>query len=342
MRGSTGAGSTDESSADGGSTDEGSADKGAALPLDPRLTDLQVARHVTELRAQQLGLAPGPVVGVEISRQRTAKARIPDTAQVRTTDLRVPTRAGDRGGRLYEPTAGASGVVLFLHGGGWVLGDLEMNDALCRDLAVASGTTLLSLDYRLAPEHPFPAALHDAADALCWLATGADGLVDEPLRLAVAGHSAGGNLAAVLAQHSADGLLPPIAHQLLLCPVLDCDVDRPSYAANACGLPLTRDDMIWYWDLYHPDVSTRSHPDASPLRRPALDRLAPATIVVAEADPLRDEALEYADRLDEAGVAVRLVRQNGVPHLFLNFAGMTSRADAIDSAAAGLRGALGA
>lgn len=308
----------------------------AELQLDPRLTDPDAARHVARMLQQSAGQLPGPIAGVDALRKRTRKTRAPDAAGIRTVDVSVPTREGGRPGRLYVPTEGSSGSVLFLHGGGWMNGDLEMNDALCRDLAVASGATLLSLDYRLAPEHPFPAAIDDSADALRWMAAGADGRLDEG-PLAVAGHSAGGNLAAVIAQQSRDGVLPPIAHQLLLCPVLDHDVDRPSYLENAAGLPLTRDDMIWYWQLYLPSVEARSHPDASPLRNTNLRGLAPATIVVAEADPLCDEGVEYARLLDEQGVDVRLLQQPGVPHLFLNFPDMPSKSAAIAFAGAALR-----
>jgi acetyl esterase len=310
-----------------------------SAPLDPRLTDQDAALHVARMQQQGRGDLPGPLAGVDAVRRRTRKGRSPDTAGIRTVDVSIPTREESRPGRLYIPTAGSSGSVLFLHGGGWMTGDLEMNDTLCRELAIASGSTLLSLDYRLAPEHPFPAALDDAADTLHWMATGADGLLDEG-PLAVAGHSAGGNLAAVIAQHSRDGRLPAIAHQLLLCPVLDHDVDRPSYLENAAGLPLTRDDMIWYWQLYLPSADARSHPDASPLRNQTLRGLAPATIVVAQADPLCDEGAEYATLLAKQGVAVRFLRQEGVPHLFLNFPDMPAKTAAIRFAAAGLGEAL--
>lgn len=278
----------------------------------PLLTDPEAAAIV---EAMGLGDATASVTGdAREVRARARWQRMPDDDRVRTAD-------GDLAGRPvrdYLPADRATGTVLYLHGGGWVMGDLDTNDALCRALAAACGMRLVSLDYRLAPEHPFPAALDDATRALEALA-GSGPLV-------VAGHSAGGNLAAALAIRSRDGEAPPLAHQALLCPVLDGSMAQPSYAQCVRGLPLTADDMAWYWGHYLPDESARARPLASPLRVADPAGLAPATIVAGGADPLRDEAAAYAKRLAAADVDTEFVLVAGVPHLFLGWPISAARA----------------
>jgi len=195
---------------------------------------------------------------------------------------------------------------------------------------------VLSVEYRLAPEHPFPTPLDDAWAALQWAATSlADG---SPL--VVAGDSAGGALAAACALRARDRGGPALAAQLLVYPVLDADLDRPSYRACAAGLPLTAADMAWYWDLYLPDVAARRDPDASPLRVTDPTGLAPATIVAADVDPLRDEAVAHAGRLRRAGVPVALLVEPGVPHLYLTVPGLPARDRGVGLAGAALRRSL--
>ncbi|MDQ7910385.1 alpha/beta hydrolase [Phytohabitans sp. ZYX-F-186] len=316
-----------------------------ALRPDPRLTDPDAARAVAEVQA--LGLAPRHLAGLAVARARVRRPPAPPDIDpgVRVTGLTLPGERAPRPARLYRPATGAeAATLLYLHGGGWALGDLEINDGVCRAIALRAGVAVLSLDYRLAPEHPFPAALDDATAALRKLASGLstpDG-VPLPEVLAVGGLSAGGALAAALARRSRDGAAPPVAHQLLICPVLDCDLDRPSYRRYGRGLLLSRDDMAWFWDMYLPDRASRRDPDASPLRAPDLGGLPPATIVVAGADPLRDEAEEYATRLATAGVPVEWVLVEGVPHGFVGNPAIRSGPAALARAGAAMARRLAA
>ncbi|MFT4041711.1 MAG: alpha/beta hydrolase [Gordonia sp. (in: high G+C Gram-positive bacteria)] len=311
----------------------------SALVTDPRLSDPQAARHVADLLAARNGWPTPPQIGVEATRRRTARERTPDDVEVVTDDVLVPGGDGPRSARWYLPTRGViTTSVLFLHGGGWALGDLEMNDAMARELARLSRCAILSLDYRLAPEYPYPAALQDTLCALRWLATESVEHAGRS-RLVIAGHSAGGNLAAVAAQLTRDGQVPPLDAQVLLCPVLDCDVDRDSYYRYGEDLLLTRDEMIWYWDMYHPDHDGRDRPELSPIRTSSAAGLPPTTIVVAGADPLRDESFDYANLLVSAGVPTDVHCAEGVPHLFLTFPSMPVRDHALAVAARGLAGA---
>ncbi len=210
--------------------------------------------------------------------------------------------------RVYAPAGEGLPEVAYFHGGGWVYGSLETHDALCRRLAAAAGCEVVAVDYRLAPEHRFPAAVEDA-----WKVTSE--LASHSGRLAVAGDSAGGNLAAVMAIKARDAGLS-LRHQVLIYPVTDCDLETESYLANASGYGLTRAGMGWFWDHYVPDPAARMHPEASPLRAPSLAGVAPATVVVCELDPLCDEGLAYAARLEAEGVPTRLLRYEGMIHGF--------------------------
>ena len=218
--------------------------------------------------------------------------------------------------RVYSPEAAtALPAVAYFHGGGWVYGSLDTHEALCRRLAAAANCLVLSVDYRMAPEHRFPAAVEDAWAVTGWLARQAGDLGGDPGRLAVAGDSAGGNLAAVMAIKARDAGLN-LRHQVLTYPVTDCDLETESYLANATGYGLTRAGMGWFWDHYLPDPAARTHPDASPLRARSLAGVAPATIAVCELDPLRDEGVAYAARLEAEGVPTRLLRYDGMIHGF--------------------------
>lgn len=287
--------------------------------LDPRLTDPEAARHVARARAGAPAIPPARDAAL-LARMRANPSwvRLPDDDRVATIDG-VLAGGPPLAYRVYRPRAGFAGTLLFAHGGGWATGNLETNDGLCRELARHTGTQVVSVDYRLAPEHPYPAALDDMTRALEVLAAGGDGLVPDPAALGVAGHSSGGNLAAALALRSRAGRAPAIRHQLLLCPVLDCDFERPSYRECESGLPLTGPDMRWLWALYVADTQARLDPGASPLRAPDLTGSVPATIVAAEVDPLRDEAIAYAARLDGVGALASLIVRPGVPHLFLTW-----------------------
>jgi len=315
------------------------------VKLDPRLTDPDAARAVADVAA--LGLTPRHLAGLAVARERVRRPATPPDGdpRVRVTPLTLPGGSGPLPARLYRPVAGPeAATLLYLHGGGWALGDLEINDGVCRTIAVEARVAVVSLDYRLAPEHPFPAALRDAATALDRLAAGLstpDGVPLPPV-LAVGGLSAGGALAAALARRSRDGAAPPVAHQLLICPVLDCDLDRPSYRRFGQGLLLSRDDMAWFWGMYLPDEAARRDPDASPLRARDLRGLPPTTLVVAGADPLRDEAEEYAVRLRAAGVPLEMVLVEGVPHGFVGNPAIRSGRAALARATAAMAARLAA
>jgi acetyl esterase len=225
-------------------------------------------------------------------------------------------------GRLYVPAPDTCGLVVFLHGGGWVTGTLELVDPMCRRLAAVAGARVLSVDYRLAPEHPYPAAVDDAWDAVTWAAQRAGG---EPL--VVIGESAGGNLAAVCARRAVERGGPAIDLQVLVNPVCDGDPTTGSYAEFGEGAsPVGARELAWFWDQYAPP-ERRGEPDASPLRAPDLRGQAPALILQPEVDPLRDEVLAYAARLEAAGIPVRLERFADCIHGFFFMVGAFTRAD---------------
>jgi acetyl esterase/lipase len=235
--------------------------------------------------------------------------------------------------RLYSPSADADlPLTVFFHGGGWVLGSLDTHDGLCRALANRARCRVAAVHYRLAPEHPFPAAVDDA-----WAVTGA--AFDRAPVVAVAGDSAGGNLAAVMALRARDAGLP-LAAQVLVYPVLDHRFDTRSYVDNAEGFGLTLDGMRWYWDRYLAGADG-SHPDASPLRASSFAGVAPALVVVCEHDTLRDEGRAYAERLRQAGVPVELSEYAGMIHGFARMPAMIDRGrDVIDEIGTTLRQAL--
>jgi acetyl esterase len=235
--------------------------------------------------------------------------------------------------RVYAPSADERlPLVVFLHGGGWVVGSLRTHDGICRALASRSGCRLAAVDYRLAPEHPFPAAAEDAWTVTRWA-------VERAPRVAVAGDSAGGNLAAVMALRARDEGLP-LAFQLLAYPVLDHRFDTASYVANAEGYGLTRAAMRWYWEQYLGGTDGR-HPYKSPLRAVSLAGVAPALVMVCELDPLRDEGVAYAERLRSARVRCEVIEYEGMIHGFLRMPALIDRSrEAIDAAAAALRRAL--
>lgn len=245
--------------------------------------------------------------------------------------------------RLYRPSADAVlPVVVFLHGGGWVMGSIETHDVYCRQLALASGWAVVSVDYRLAPEHKFPAGLEDAYAAVCWVAEHAGQTGWDARRIAVAGDSAGGNLAAAAALLARDRGGPPLAFQLLLYPVLDYCFDTPSYRENATGYHLTRAAMIWSWQHYLNHPQDGHVPYASPLRADDLGGLPAALIMTAQYDPLRDEGEAYAQRLHAAQVPVTLQRYDGLIHGFARRTNVLDRArDALQDVAGALRAVNG-
>jgi acetyl esterase len=239
----------------------------------------------------------------------------PDVEEV--SELRIPVAGSEIAGRRYRP-AGAKGTIVWLHGGGWVLDGIDPSDAMCRILAQSAAATVVSVDYRVAPEHRFPVPLDDCWDALRWVAAGLRG---DEWPLVVGGDSAGGNMAAVCARRARDAGGPLLLAQILVYPVTDHDMTTPSYLEHGANdmLLLEGNAMRWFWDNYAPDESSREHADASPLRAADLSGLAPAIVVIAEYDPLRDEGLAYAQRLENAGVEVRTHRYEDMPHVFFSF-----------------------
>jgi len=306
------------------------------VPVDP---------DVAALIAEQTAADPRPVQTLSIAeaRARGGSLNFPlvpvePVAEVRdlVIDALPPVFA-----RLYRPASGRLPLLVYFHGGGWVMGSVAQADSFCRALANASGCAIVSVDYRLAPEDRYPAAAEDAYAATRWCAEHASALDIDAARIAVGGSSAGGNLAAVVALKARDNGEPPIAFQMLHVPVLDHDFDNGSYRTNAEGLGLTREAMRWFWDNYVPDAAKRDEPSASPLRVKDLSVLPPALVITAECDPLRDEGKLYAARLLEAGIPVEYVEYAGMVHAFTSMAAVikTGRRG-IDDMGSALRRAL--
>lgn len=245
--------------------------------------------------------------------------------------------------RVYRPSPDADlPILVVLHGGGWVIGSVEEFDGIARRLANASGAVVVSVDYRLAPEHPFPAPLDDCWRALQWTAAHAAEIGGDASRIAIGGDSAGGNLAAVCALRARDAGAPELALQMLVYPVCDCAFETASYVANGVGYLLEAEQMQWFVDCY-----TRGQVDladwrVSPLRAPDLRGVAPAVVVTAEYDPLRDEDDAYVARLRDAGVAVEHRCYEGMVHAFFGLPGAYDVArEAMDFVATALRRAFG-
>jgi len=281
------------------------------------LTELTPAR-ARQLAAMSVTGGPGPVMADVVN-------------------TRVHAGGGTVPIRILTPGPDPRGVIAYYHGGGWVLGELSAFEALGRQLAARTGCVVVLVDYRLAPEYRFPTAVEDSWAALLWTAEHLTEIAGQRVPLLVAGDSAGGNLAAVMAQRALRAGGPQIALQVLVCPVTDCDLNTTSYLDPANQLLLSRDSMIWFWDHYAPVEAARAHPDASPLRSTALAGLPPAVILTAEHDPLRDEGELYATLLIKAGVPVRYRRFAGQVHGFLAMLGLLPGArDGLDFVAAAI------
>jgi acetyl esterase len=307
------------------------------VPVDPR---------ITALLAEAERLDPRPLEALSVAEARArggsvnvAPALPPEPVEeVRelVVDTRPPISA-----RLYRPHGGTLPLLVYFHGGGWVVGSVTISDPFCRALANASGCAVVSVEYRLAPEDRYPAAADDAYAATRWSADHASDLGIDASRIAVGGSSAGGNLAAVVALMSRERGAPKLAFQLLHVPVTDHDFETASYRANGKGFGLTRSGMRWFWDHYAPDATVRDDPYASPLRAADLSGLPPAHVVTAECDPLRDEGKAYATRLEQAGVATTYVEYAGMVHGFTGMATLIPMGRAaIDDMGAALRRAL--
>jgi acetyl esterase len=237
----------------------------------------------------------------------------PQVASV--TDSPVPTPNGGIVGTRILAVENPRGVLVYYHGGGWVIGAIDEFDTLGRHLATRTNCTVVLVDYRLAPEHRYPTAADDAWTVLQWVESRRAELAGADAPLIVAGDSAGGNLGAIVAQKARDAGGPAIALQVLVYPVTDCDLDNASYRDPANQLMVSRDAMIWFWDHYA-TPEERLNPDASPLRAADLSGLPPAVVLTAEHDPLRDEGEAYAEKLRAAGVKVESRRFLGQMHGF--------------------------
>ncbi|HEY7539018.1 MAG TPA: alpha/beta hydrolase [Methylomirabilota bacterium] len=254
--------------------------------------------------------------------RETRPAATPTPAKIGAVrDLTADGPGGPIPVRVYRPAGVAAGtalpVLVYYHGGGWVIGDLDTHDVQCRQITAEAGITVVAVDYRLAPEHQFPAAVDDAWAATRWVVARAGELGVDPARLAVAGDSAGGNLAAVVALMARDAGGPAIALQVLIYPVTDVGAESKSYSDFAEGYMLTRDGMRWFTSHYLKTPSDAQDWRVSPLRAASLAGLPPALIITAGFDPLRDEGAAYARRLTEAGGQVDYVNYGGMIHGFM-------------------------
>jgi acetyl esterase len=310
------------------------------MPLDPQ------AQRVIEAMAA-LNLKPvessTPSEARESIRARTAAlGPFEDVAGV--ADHRLPVAGGEITVRAYSPgQPGPHPVLVYYHGGGWVIGDLYTHDGLCRSLTNAARCAVVSVDYRLAPEFKYPVAAEDSYSALRWIVANAVRLGLDPRRVAVGGDSAGGNLATVGALMARERDGPTLVHQVLIYPVTDHELETPSYVENATGYVLTREGMRWFWNHYLARESQGREPYASPLRASSLAGLPSALVITAEYDPLRDEGEAYAARLRDAGVPVTLTRYPGMIHGFVRMTRILDKAKtALDEIAGSLQKAFAA
>lgn len=303
------------------------------------------ARPVSTLTVEQARAQPSVADAVRVvQRQRGLPVQPRPVAQVR--DLMIPGPAGQIPARLYVPTrasgSGAPPLIVYWHGGGWVIASIDTYDASARALAEETGAMVLSAHYRQAPEHRFPAAQDDAAFTYAWAARNAGRLGADPSRIAVAGESAGGNLAINAAIAARDQRLPRPAHMLLVYPVAGTDTNTPSYLENTVSVPLSRGDILWFVDKFTRSTLDLQDPRLNVIGRADLRGLPPATIINAEIDPLRSDGEMLAARLREAGVAVEQRTFGGTTHEFFGTAPVVSDATAAQSfAAQRLRAAFG-
>jgi acetyl esterase len=305
-------------------------------PLDPQVAE--ILERLNALRGPAAHEVPVEQAraGHDTETEQFSGAGDP-VAEVR--DLEIPSPGGPVPARAIRPEGDTPmGVVAYLHGGGWVLGSLYAFEPVCRRLANESGAIVVAIDYRLSPEHPFPAALNDTLSALRWLSEHAGELGGDPDRLAVAGDSAGGNLSAVAARRLRGEI--DLRLQALIYPVTDAAVNTPSYRDFGEGYGLTAASMQRYWRLYL-DGADGLQPDCSPLRAGDLEGLPPAFVLTADRDPLRDEGEAYAAALTEAGVPVQVRRFDGTVHGFWRWLAVTDVShEAVRAVGGALRAAL--
>lgn len=305
------------------------------MPVDP-----QVAAFLERVAALQ----PAPVYTLSPTEARKTVPHVPPPYEpvANVEDRQIAGPAGQIPIRIYTPLvavrragSGPVPVMMFFHGGGWMLGEIDDYEHLCRMFANAMNCVVVSVEYRLSPEFKFPAGLDDCYAATVWTSENARSLGGDPQQVVVCGDSAGGNLAAAVALMARDRGGPPIACQLLIYPVTDANFETGSYQDNATGYMLTQAAMRWFWDAYLPSSAEARNPYAAPLHGD-LTRLPPAFVSTAEFDPLRDEGEAYAHKMQAAGVPVTLKRYEGMIH------GFVRRTDLYDAAHEAIRDMAGA
>ncbi|TDP93012.1 alpha/beta hydrolase [Labedaea rhizosphaerae] len=295
------------------------------MPLDPQVVAMRE-------RAVAAGAPPLYTLSLEQARAADLAAIREGAGAVRpvhqVADRLIPGADGDLPIRVYRPSATTDALptLVYFFGGGWTLGNIDTSDGICRSLANAVPCQVITVGYRLAPEHKFPAAVHDCHAAVCWIAAHADELGADPARLAVGGDSSGGNLAAAVTLLVRDGGSPALAAQVLVYPNTDRRGDTESMRANDDPALFNRRSVAWYWDHYLAADADGLDPLASPALAEDLTGLPPALVITAEYDPLRDEGEQYAERLRAAGVEVRATRYPGMVHGFFSMTGVLDAA----------------
>ncbi len=309
------------------------------MPLDP-----QIQAYLDQMAAMNMPpihtMTPEQVrmgIAMQLAMENIEKEQV-----ARVENRTIPGPAGEIPVRIYTPQGnGPFPALVFFHGGGWVICNLDTHDGICRGLANGAGCVVVSVDYRLAPEHKFPAAPEDCYAATQWVAENAAELNVDASHIAVGGDSAGGNLTAVVAQMARDRGGPHLVFQLLIYPATDFRMNTPSIEENATGYFLTKDDMIWFTNHYLNSEEDKTNPLASPLLASDLSGLPPALIITAQYDPLRDEGELYGQKLREAGVPVTVSRYAGVIHGFFGSIPSDKGKQAEAEASAALRVAFG-
>jgi acetyl esterase len=305
------------------------------LPLDPQ----------AQILLEQLAAMGSPALeDIPLADARAAYRALatmtPLQPVARTEEHRVPVDGGAIDVHVFTPEGATGAGLVWFHGGGWTIGDLSTSNATATELANASGCTVVNVDYRLAPEHPFPIPLDDCYAALEWVVAHAGELGIDPARLAVGGDSAGGNLAAVVSLAARDRNGPAVRFQLLVYPGTDGRMSYPSIRENGEGLLLTASTLRWFWANYLGDHDPE-HPLVSPVYAPDLAGLPPALVITGEYDPLRDEGEAYAERLRQAGCDATTSRYDGQVHGFFALTSIIEGGrKAVDEAGAALRAAL--
>ncbi|WP_458122350.1 alpha/beta hydrolase [Paenibacillus sp. Z6-24] len=297
------------------------------MPLDPQVQDFLNMYNQYQMPVMD-SIDPKMIRSMESS--SALQQNVPQTDIYRVEDRSIPLADRQITVRLYTPTdANVHPALIFYHGGGWVLGSLDSHDELCRKLAREAECVVISVDYRLAPEHPFPVAVWDAYDSLHYIAEHAEEYGIDAKRIAVSGDSAGGNLAAVACIIARDKSGPEICYQLLFYPSMGNATDTPSYRENSQGYLLTADMMNWFRKCYFKQPEDENHPYASPVLSGDLSGLPPALIMTAEYDPLRDSGAEYARRLKKEGVEAEYICYDGMIHGFVTMGQLDRTQEAI-------------